>query len=89
MPNHALKELEMRYAISSSVKAPMQVDSQQKAEDNKKALRKSQQVKLTTIRTEPMLKINPNGLPPIANSAKIRKKTCKNSQNPRGKLEHV
>ncbi|EPI47110.1 hypothetical protein HMPREF1582_00796, partial [Gardnerella vaginalis JCP8151A] len=46
------------------------VDSQQKAEDNKKALRKSQQVKLTTIRTEPMLKINPNGLPPIANSAK-------------------
>ena len=27
MPNHALKELEMRYAISSSVKAPMQVDS--------------------------------------------------------------
>ncbi|EPI58346.1 hypothetical protein HMPREF1580_01323 [Gardnerella vaginalis JCP8070] len=62
---------------------------QQKAEDNKKALRKSQQVKLTTIRTEPMLKINPNGLPPIANSAKIRKKTCKNSQNPREKLEHV
>ncbi|EPI59838.1 hypothetical protein HMPREF1579_00723, partial [Gardnerella vaginalis JCP8066] len=36
----------------------------------KKAPRKSQQVKLTTIRTEPMLKINPNGLPPIANSAK-------------------
>jgi len=27
MPNHALKELEMRYAISRSVKAPMQVDS--------------------------------------------------------------
>ena len=27
MPNHALKELEMRYTISSSVKAPMQVDS--------------------------------------------------------------
>ena len=27
MPNHALKELEMRYAISSSVKAPIQVDS--------------------------------------------------------------
>ena len=26
-PNHALKELEMRYAISSSVKALMQVDS--------------------------------------------------------------
>ena len=43
---------------------------QQNAEDNKKALRKSQQVKLTTIRTEPMLKINPNGLPPVANSAK-------------------
>ena len=60
----------MRYAISSSVKAPMQVDSQQNAED-KKALRKSQQVKLTTIRTEPMLKINPNGLPPIANFAEI------------------
>ena len=43
---------------------------QQNAED-KKAPRKSQQVKLTTIRTEPMLKINPNGLPPIANFAKI------------------
>ncbi|EPI61919.1 hypothetical protein HMPREF1578_00367 [Gardnerella pickettii JCP8017B] len=27
LPNHALNELEMRYAISSSVKAPMQVDS--------------------------------------------------------------
>jgi len=27
MPNHALKDLEMRYAISRSVKAPMQVDS--------------------------------------------------------------
>ncbi|EPI59573.1 hypothetical protein HMPREF1578_01306 [Gardnerella pickettii JCP8017B] len=30
-PNHALKELEMRYAISSSVKTPMQVDSRHAA----------------------------------------------------------
>ncbi|RDW97116.1 hypothetical protein gvb03_02905 [Gardnerella vaginalis] len=49
---------------------PFQPNLETNAED-KKALRKSQQVKLTTIRTEPMLKINPNGLPPIANFAEI------------------
>ena len=38
---------------------------------NKKALCESQQVKLATTHTEPMLKINPNGLLPNANTAQI------------------
>ncbi len=42
---------------------------------NKKALCESQQVKLATTHTEPMLKINPNGLPPNANTTQILKKT--------------
>ncbi len=41
---------------------------------NKKALCESQQVKLATTHTEPMLKINPNGLPPNANTTQILKK---------------
>ncbi|EIK75900.1 hypothetical protein CJI56_07570 [Gardnerella vaginalis] len=52
---------------------------------NKKALCESQQVKLATTHTEPMLKINPNGLPPNANTTQI----LQNSQHSRGKLEHV
>ena len=40
-PNHALKELEMRYAISSSVKALMQVDSQSSDGDSLKQQEKS------------------------------------------------
>ncbi|EPI54015.1 hypothetical protein HMPREF1572_01372, partial [Gardnerella vaginalis JCP7275] len=51
----------------------------------KKALCESQQVKLATTHTEPMLKINPNGLPPNANTTQI----LQNSQHSRGKLEHV
>ncbi|MFU0525443.1 hypothetical protein ACMZ8F_01290 [Gardnerella vaginalis] len=40
-PNHALKELEMRYAISSSVKALMQVDSQSSDGDSPREQEKS------------------------------------------------
>ena len=40
-PNHALKELEMRYAISSSVKALMQVDSQSSDGDSSNEEEKS------------------------------------------------
>ena len=40
-PNHALKELEMRYAISSSVKALMQVDPQSSDGDSSNEEEKS------------------------------------------------